>query len=240
MLQDEMNRINLAKQIGVNAVALGTVSYLGFMARHIVVNDIWNAVIRKQNSMPVVYDNRLFKYYPEAARIGLFFLGYQIKNAYDSIVWNDGALLIGHHVLAFFVAVGVVFTSSGLYYIPFYFGFAEASSFALSLLVNFDDEHGVKGLGDEFPLTKAVIGAVFAILFIMCRVLIWSAVSYYYCRDAWNVLKQNDKRLRRIPGRTTFFRFTFVALGLLSILQAIWLIEIFRVGKEILEKANVL
>ena len=236
LLEDEMNRINVAKQIGVNAVSLGTISYLGFKARYIL-KDIADAVFRKEATMATTYDKRLFKYYPESAQIAVFFLGYQIKNAYDSIIWNDGVLLIGHHILAFFVAFGVVFPGSAHFYVPFYLGFSEASSFALSVLVNFDDEHGVKGLGDEFPLLKAGIGALFAVLFIICRVFIWSTVSYFYCRDVWNVLKTND---RRLIGRTWFFKFTFVALGLLSILQAIWLVEIFRVGKEILENANIL
>lgn len=232
-----MNRMNCAKHIGVNSTALFTCAYLGFKARHIL-QDMYDAVVRgKKNAMPVAYENRLFKYHPESARIAVIFLGYQIKNAYDSIYWGDDALLIGHHILAFFVAFGVVFPGSVHYYVPFYLGLSEISSFTLSLLVNFDDEYGMKGLGDEFPIAKAAIGALFAVLFIVFRVFTWSTVSYYYCRDMWNVLGTNDPRLN---GRKTFFRFTAIALGLLSVLQIIWLAEIFRTGKEILLKADLL
>eukprot|EP00980_Cylindrotheca_fusiformis_P016181 scaffold4809_cov116-Cylindrotheca_fusiformis.AAC.5 len=236
LLQDEMNRINFAKHFGVNTTALFTCAYLGWQARYIL-QDMYDTVIRGKNAMPKAYDNRLFKYYPEAARITVIFLGYQIKNAYDSIYWGDDALLIGHHILAFFVALGGVFPGCVHYYVPFYLGMSEISSVALSVLVNFDDEHGVKGLGDEFPIAKAAIGAIFAVLFIVFRVFMWSTVSYFYCRDVWNVLGTNDPRLE---GRKTYLRFTAVALGLLSLLQVIWLAEIFRTGKEILLKADLL
>jgi hypothetical protein len=231
-----MNRINCAKHIGVNSTALFTCLYLGFKARHIL-QDMYDTVIRGKNAMSKAYDNRLFKYHPESARIAVIFLGYQIKNAYDSLYWGDDALLIGHHILAFFVALGAVFPGSVHYYVPFYLGLSEASSFALCLLVNFDDRHGMKGLGDEFPIAKAVIGVIFAVLFIIFRVFIWSTVSYYYCRDMWNVLGTNDPRLK---GRKAYFRFTAIALGLLSLLQIIWLAEIFRTGREILLKADLL
>jgi hypothetical protein len=232
-LEDEMSRINCAKHLGVNAVALFTCAYLGFKARHIL-QDMYDTVLRGKNSMSKAYDNRLFKHYPESARTAIFFLGYQVKNSYDSIIWNDGPLLIGHHILALVVALGALFPGSAHYYVPFYLGFSETSSFALSLLVNFDDEHGVKGLGDAMPVAKAVVGGLFAVLFIIFRVLLWSTISYYYCWDVYNVLQTNDPRLK---GRKTFFQFTFVALGLLSILQVFWLGEIFVTGKKILEQA---
>lgn len=100
-------------------------------------------------------------------------------------------------------------------------------------MANFDDVHGVVGLAEAFPTGKVVFGVLFAVTFFVCRVLLWSTISYYYCRDAWNALKGNDPRL---VGRKTFVRFTLVSLSLLSLLQIIWLGEILRQGKVELEK----
>ena len=65
----------------------------------------------------------------------------------------------------------------------------------------------------------------------------WSTVSYYYCRDAWNALSGSDPRMIR---HKMWFRFTFLSLSILSLLQIIWLAEIARVGKEELEKVGLL
>ena len=99
----------------------------------------------------------------------------------------------------------------------------------LCLLANFDDEHGVVGLGDAFPLVKAILGGIFAALFVICRAVMWSTISYYYCRDAWNVIKGSDPRKK---GHELWFRYTFFSLSILSLLQIIWLGEIARVGHE--------
>jgi hypothetical protein len=110
-------------------------------------------------------------------------------------------------------------------------------SAVLCLLANFDDDHGVVGLGDALPMVKVVLGGLFASLFVICRVVAWSTVSYYYCRDAWNVLSGSDPRKK---GHETWFRFTFLSLSILSLLQIIWLAEIAKVGKEELEKMGLI
>jgi hypothetical protein len=132
---------------------------------------------------------------------------------------------------------GALIPGTAHYYAPFYFGVSEISTAVLCLLANFDDAHGVKGLADAFPMAKVVVGGLFAVCFIVCRVFMWSAVSYYYCRDAWYALKSDDARLE---GRKTYLRFTFVSLGLLSLLQIVWLGEIVRVGKEELANAGLI
>jgi hypothetical protein len=71
-----------------------------------VVQDLIDATIgRKKGAMPVAYEGRMFTYSPEAQRITLFFVSYQLKNLYDTLVWNDGALFIAHHFLALFTTV---------------------------------------------------------------------------------------------------------------------------------------
>ena len=236
MLQEAVNRAILARHVGVDAGSCFVVAILGWKARH-VNQDMLDAVFRRQNSMPVAFENRVFKYQPECYRLTLFFFAYQIKNTYDTIYWNDGPEFIAHHVLTLATAWGALYPGSCQYYATFYFGVSEISTGVLCLLANFDDVHGVKGMADAFPLTKMAIGGLFAALFIICRVLMWSTVSFYYCRDAWNALKSGDPRLE---GRRTWLRFTFVSLSLLSLLQIIWLAEIFRIGHEELVKSGFL
>jgi hypothetical protein len=236
LFEDETNRNVLARHIGVDSGSCFFVAYLGWKARHIL-QPMVDATLRGKNAMPKAYENRMFQYQPEAARITLFFFAYQIKNTYDTIVWNDGPEFILHHMLTLFTAWGALHPGSAHFYAPFYFGVSEVSTAVLCLLANFDDVHGVKGLAEAFPMSKVFFGGVFAVCFIVCRVFLWSTVSYYYCRDAWNALSGDDPRL---AGRKTWLRFTFMSLSILSLLQIIWLAEIVRVGKMELEKVGLL
>jgi hypothetical protein len=236
LFEDETNRNILARHIGVDALSCFIVAYLGWKARHIL-QDMIDAAVWKKKSMPKAYENRMFKYHPEACRICLYFFAYQVKNTYDTIVWNDGPEFIAHHVLTLFTAWGALIPGTAHFYAPFYLGISEASTAVLCLLANFDDVHGVKGLAEAFPIGKVFFGAIFAVTFLTCRVLMWSTVSYYYCRDCWNALSGNDPRL---VGRKTFIRFTLVSLSLLSLLQILWLGEIVRQGKEELGKMGFL
>mmetsp|Transcript_53346 Transcript_53346/g.129719 ORF Transcript_53346/g.129719 Transcript_53346/m.129719 type:complete len:88 (-) Transcript_53346:1309-1572(-) len=87
-------------------------------------------------------------------------------------------------------------------------------------------------------MMKVILGGLFAVLFIVCRVFSWSTVSYFYCKDAWNALNNGSEA--QLMNRKNWFRYTFVSLSLLSLLQIIWLAEIARVGKEELEKVGLI
>lgn len=238
ILEDETSRQILARHVGVDATSCFVVATLGWRARH-VAQDFIDAIFgKRKNAMPLAYEGRMFTYQPEAQRVTLFFLAYQLKNTYDTIVWDDGIIFIIHHVLTLFTIWGAM-QGHAHFYSLFYFGVSEISTGVLCLLANFDDEFGVVGLAEAFPMVKVVIGGVFAALFVICRVLLWSSVSYYYCRDAWNVLSGSDPRLD-VPGIRNWYRFTFLSLSILSLLQIIWLAEIARVGKEELGKAGLL
>jgi len=227
IMDDETNRKILARHIGVDAFSAFVVTYMGWCGRH-VVQDLVDATIgRKKGAMPLAYETRMFTYHPEAQRVLIYFIGYQFKNLYDTIIWNDGALFIAHHILALFSAYGGCFGNAHFYAL-FYFGFSEVSTGVLCLLANFDDEHGVVGLGEAFPMGKVVLGGIFAGLFFVVRVLMWSTISYYYCRDVYYVLKGDDPR----KNNELWFRFTFFSLAFLTLLQIIWLGEIARVGYE--------
>ncbi len=129
---------------------------MGWCGKH-VVQDLIDATIgRKKGAMPLAYEKRMFTYHPESMRVLVYFIGYQIKNLYDTIIWNDGALFIAHHILALFSAVshieqcGAVFGirkpydshsaffigpkqyggcfGNAHFYALFYFGFSEVST----------------------------------------------------------------------------------------------------------------
>jgi TLC domain len=113
----------------------------------------------------------------------------------------------------------------------------EVSTGVLCVLANFDDEQGVPGLGQAFPMTKVVIGAVFVVLFILCRCVLWPTFSYYFCRDVLLALKGNDTRTSTRRGWLKFF---LVSLTGLSILQVAWLGQIFVIAGEELTKVGLL
>ena len=190
------------------------------------------------NPISPAYENRLFGYHPAAARLILYFLAYQIKNTFDTIVWNDGVEFILHHVLCLLTALPAIIPHpSSQLYAPFYFGVSELSTGVLCLLANFDDVHGVKGLAEAFPLAKAILGGLFAVLFCICRVFMWSTISYYYFRDTQNALSGESPEMKK---RKTYLRYTQVSLTLLSFLQIIWLGQIVYVGKQEMEKMGFL
>ena len=55
------------------------------------------------------YEARMFTYHPAAQRITVFFVAYQLKNTYDTIVWDDGIIFIIHHVLTLVTTVRCCF-----------------------------------------------------------------------------------------------------------------------------------
>ena len=55
------------------------------------------------------YEARMFTYHPEAQRITVFFVAYQLKNTYDTIVWDDGIIFIIHHVVTLVTTVRCFF-----------------------------------------------------------------------------------------------------------------------------------
>eukprot|EP00934_Nitzschia_sp_Nitz4_P003336 Nitzschia sp. Nitz4//scaffold250_size28497//16634//17659//NITZ4_008126-RA/size28497-processed-gene-0.13-mRNA-1//1//CDS//3329544219//3326//frame0 len=238
ILQVETNRMILARHLGVDALSCFIVTFLGWDASKTIGSDMIDAIFRgNRRAVPVAFENRVFKYHPESLRLTLFFFAYQIKNTYDTLIWNDGPEFVAHHILTILTAWGALAPGSMHYYALFYFGVSEVSTAVLCILANFDEIHGVPGLAEAFPVAKAVIGFTFAGLFILCRVFLWTNISYYYCRDAWNVLSTNDPRLQ---GRRTWLRYTFVSLALLSLLQIVWLGEIARVARLELEGLGLL
>ena len=109
ILEDETSRQILARHVGVDATSCFVVATLGWRARH-VAQDFIDAIFgKRKNAMPLAYEGRMFTYQPEAQRVTLFFLAYQLKNTYDTIVWDDGIIFIIHHVLTLFTIVSSLY-----------------------------------------------------------------------------------------------------------------------------------
>mmetsp|Transcript_20616 Transcript_20616/g.29771 ORF Transcript_20616/g.29771 Transcript_20616/m.29771 type:complete len:298 (+) Transcript_20616:22-915(+) len=224
VLADQIDRHILARHIGVDTLACFICASLGWNAKHLV-QEIFDAAFKgDKNAMKKSgIDKRSFSYEPLAFRLCVFFFAYQIKNLYDTIVWGDGPEYIMHHVLSLAVAWGAMYPSYAQIYSIFFFGISEVSTAVLCILANFDDDNGVKGLGDEFPILKVSIGVVFVILFIICRCILWPVFSYYFVRDSLISLKSDHPMLK---GRVGVIKMNIVSLSVLTVLQLSWLVLI--------------
>jgi TLC domain len=221
----------------------GNIYYPLFLIRCFVVNE--NDENKYQKQQPHDLSNRdhywlrLFSYHPEAFRVSVFFVGYQVKNTCDTIIWNDGPEFIFHHIFSIFTAIGAMYPGTGHMYTIFFFGLSEISTAILCLLANFDDIHGVPGLGNAFPVVKAILGIIFAIHFIVFRCLLWPVFAYYFVRDVRTAMEYESIDVR-CQQRHSWLRFFLISLSGISILQVAWLGQIFIQGKQEFEKMGFL
>ena len=237
ILEDETNRFILARHIGVDFLSCFIVAALGWNARHIAY-DMVTATFGGKNAMaPAGFEQRVFTYHPAAFRIALFFFAFQVKNLWDTIMWNDGPEYVFHHLASMIASWGALYPSFAHFYGIFYLGLSEISTAVLCVLANFDDEHGVVGLGDAFPMAKVAIGAVFVCLFILCRTIMWPIATYYFMRDAGLALKGSGPRLDACKGWMKLFMFCLTGL---SVLQVLWLGQIFIIAKKEFEAIGLL
>mmetsp|Transcript_6077 Transcript_6077/g.9140 ORF Transcript_6077/g.9140 Transcript_6077/m.9140 type:complete len:310 (-) Transcript_6077:147-1076(-) len=227
VLEIEENQHILARHIGVDAVACYTISTLGYMNRHIL-SDVFTTdrkAVEKSSPSHV----RIYNYQPEAHRILLIFLAYQIKNTHDSWVWNDGAIFIAHHIFAGLTAWFGMYPGIASMYGLFFMGMSEISTCVLCLLANFDPRYGVPGLDTAFPMTKIVLAVIFAVVFFIIRVMAWPVFAYHFLFDSIEVLKRNTVK------ETSEVKFALKmmvgsCIGLTA-LQILWFGEIIVVAK---------
>ena len=239
VMEPQVNRHILARHIGADTLSLLLLALMGWQGRAIVwgIFELW-CFGKKSSHVTAAYLKRVYTAHPEGVRISMFFLWYQVKNLYDTIVWDDGIEFVLHHIFSIFTSWVVLGPNFCHYYAIFFFGLSEISTCVLCVLANFDDEHGVVGLGDAFPLTKVAVGAVFVVLFILCRCTMWPIISYHFCQDASNTLKDSDPRTNVVRRR--WLNFLYVSLSFMSVLQAAWLGQIFLIAKEEFTKVGLI
>ena len=256
-----VNRTNqyiLVRHLFVDTFSCIICASLGWYSRFESFYPIMNGDFRTSNSITTssktiksnyinnntnsTYAQRLNTYMPNGFRLSLFFFSYQIKNLYDTIVWNDGPIYIFHHIFSLITAYGAMTMTCGHIYTIFFFGISEISTAVLCVLANFDDEHGIVGLGDAFPITKVICGAVFVVFFIVCRCILWPIHSYYFCSDISTALRQErpQPNQHNTQTRRYWMMFFLTSLSGLSILQILWLGQIFVLGKQELQKIGLI
>lgn len=102
VLEDERNRHILARHIGVDFVALLMCAYVAIANRHECAELIEHGLsYGKSDSMSDDgFEERVFRYRPAGQRLLVFFTCFQVKNMYDTIVWEDGIAYVFHHIFA--------------------------------------------------------------------------------------------------------------------------------------------
>ena len=145
-------------------------------------------------------------------------------------VHYDGIIFLLHHFATASLAMFGLHPFAHLYG-AFFFGISELSTAVLCLLALFGDESqpnvGCPALTQLYPNTKKVLGGLFAVLFIVFRVMIWPYLSYHFWCDCLQLLSQED----RIHSAGV----VYVFLGsniFLTALQILWLSEIVAAIKK--------
>lgn len=234
-----MNVKKVARHLGVDFVGLSTCSYIGFTNRHIA-DDLWKgfkqaigwnkaSLDNPKNYMPSSgFEARFFTYYAPSQHLFLVFAAYQLKNLYDSIVFNDGPEFIFHHIFSGLVAWGGMHPGYGHFYAIFFMGISEISTMILVMLSHFDSKFGIEGMDEAFPTIKVVTAVSFIISFIICRTLLWPYVTYHFLKDAYASIKSDSPKA---DGRRFVMQFTMVALSGVSVLQVFWLGQVIVEAK---------
>jgi len=231
IFDDEKNRHILARHIGVDALACAIVSYLGYMNRQPLSEVLNIADVGRVNIASLLKlktkgaSRRIYGYVPEGHQLLIFFLAYQMKNMYDTIVWNDGALFIFHHILSGVAAWVGLYPGVAQVYGLFFMGMSEMSTGILVVLANFDSTHGIVGMGETFPTIKLIFGMLFVLSFIYCRVVLWPLFTYHFINDA-NIVLETDSKTLSLQAKFAIHLLVKSCQGL-SILQVVFLGQIF-------------
>lgn len=223
VLEIERHRHILARHIAVDSFSCAVVAFISYKHRHLLSHLL--KFQRDDN-----FHQRLHQYNPAGHQVLLFFFSYQVKNMYDTIKWNDGIIFVLHHIFAGLAAWGGMYPGVASVYSLFFMGISEISTCILCLLANFDDDFGVKGLDQAFPLTKIILAVAFVVAFVVCRILLWPLFTFHFMEDAKQALKRNGPF--ETPAVKNALRMMMVACSALSVLQVIWLGEIFMIARQ--------
>lgn len=234
IMENENNRHILSRHIAVDGLACSVVAFLGYRNRHLLNSHNLTA-LNRQNSEG--FHARMHGYTPAGHQVLVFFFAYQCKNMHDTIRWNDGIIFVLHHILAGATAWGGMYPGVASVYALFFMGISEVSTCILCLLANFDDEFGVKGLEQAFPLTKIVLALAFVVTFLICRIVLWPIFAFHFVADVRMTLKREEGVVDKHgqgPSRAArnTLKFMLVSVCGLSLLQVLWLGEIVTIAKK--------
>ena len=169
--------------------------------------------------VPSTPKGRLYDHYPGFQRLSAVMAAFQFKNLADTVYYNDGFVFVVHHILTVIVASNAL-APFAHFHGTFFFGVSETSTTLLAFLANFDKDHGIKALEQNYPGTRKVAGGVFAVSFLVVRGILWPFFSYFFIQDALAVLRNDD-------AHNVSVVYGFVAtLATLSLMQLLWLGQI--------------
>jgi len=60
---------------------------------------------------------------------------------------------------------------------------------------NLDDDLGLNGMSDAFPILKIGLGAMFIVSFVVFRIVLWPIFTYHLLNDTKLVLERDGKKL---------------------------------------------
>lgn len=223
VMESERHRHILARHVAVDGFSCAVVAYIGYINRH----TLKPLMTLKRDDK---FHERIFRYHPAGHQVLLFFFAYQVKNMYDTIVWEDGIVFILHHIFAGATAWLGMYPGVASFYALFFMGISEISTSILCLLANFDPDLGIIGLEDAFPKTRIVLASAFIVSFLICRITLWPLFTYHFFGDATKALEKEGPNGRKIVKFA--LRLILTSLAGLSILQVIWLGEIIVTAKE--------
>ena len=232
ILEIEVNRRALSRHLGVDLVSCLVVSYFGISGRHHLKemrDPFWD------RKAPISsYQSRMLVYIPDTHRLCAAFTAYQIKNFYDSWMWDDGVEFLVHHVLGGLAAWVGMYPGVAHVYGVFFMGISEISTTVLVVLSNFDDKLGVIGLTEALPVARAAIAALFTVTFVVCRIIIWPFLAMYFIQDTQDAMRNFDDKTAK--SKLKILKVECVILVLLTVLQFLWLGQIFVMGNEEIRK----
>ena len=223
VMELERHRHILARHIAVDGFSCGICAFVGFQNRH----ELKHLLTLERNDN---FHKRIHGYHPGGQQVLLFFFAYQVKNMYDTIVWEDGVLFIFHHILAGATAWFGMYPGVGSLYAIFFMGISEIPTSILCLLANFDPELGIIGLEEAFPMSRLALATSFVVTFIICRILLWPLFTYHFHHDAKQALKKEGENGRPLV-KFAVKLILYCCYGL-SALQLVFLGEIIVTAKK--------
>ena len=215
LLELERHHHILARHTAVDGFSCFICAYIGFQNRH----QLEHLLALERNDD-----------FNDRVQVLLFFFSYQVKNMYDTIVWEDSVVFILHHILAGATAWFGMCPGLCSLYVIFFMGISEISTSILCLLANFDPDLGIIGLDEAFPMTRIILATCFIVTFIICRIILWPLFAYHIAGDIPKALKQEGEKGR--PSVKFALKLILGSLCGLSILQVICLGAIIVTAKK--------
>lgn len=177
------------------------------------LSGIYVHVFRLDHSAPTLYK---IIGYPNYKTFALGQIGYQLwALPVGALFVNESVTMLVHHVAVICVASTSAFLKSGCrYYTPYFYGLIEISSVPLSIMNSFKNN---KNWIDRFPRMYSAARLVFAVSFLLVRVIFWTPFYLDYLITVCMLVYSGGSTVAR-----SILAMFIVASLLLTVLQYWW------------------